>query len=196
MYITIAGFKGGVGKTTTAVHLAAYLQQGAATLLIDGDPNRSATGWKKRGSLPFDVVDERSGARHASKYQHVVIDTKARPENNDLAALVEGCDLLIVPTTPDAMALEALLTTVEELKKLGSTNYRILLSIVHPNSSQSTEDIRKQFQEMNLPVFKNEIRQLAVFKKAALLGVPVYDAPDPRAKQAWADYERVGKEIV
>jgi chromosome partitioning protein len=44
MIITIASFKGGVSKTTTAVHLAAYLQKRSPTLLIDGDPNRSATG--------------------------------------------------------------------------------------------------------------------------------------------------------
>ena len=38
MIITIASFKGGVAKTTTAVHLAAYLQDRSPTLLIDGDP--------------------------------------------------------------------------------------------------------------------------------------------------------------
>jgi chromosome partitioning protein len=59
MLITIASFKGGVAKTTTAVHLAAYLQDRSPTLLIDGDPNRSATGWSRRGHLPFKVVDER-----------------------------------------------------------------------------------------------------------------------------------------
>ena len=41
MYITVTHYKGGVGKTTTAVHLAAYLQQQAPTLFIDGDPVRS-----------------------------------------------------------------------------------------------------------------------------------------------------------
>jgi chromosome partitioning protein len=50
MIITIASFKGGVSKTTTAVHLAAYLQKRSPTLLIDGDPNRSATGWSRRAS--------------------------------------------------------------------------------------------------------------------------------------------------
>ena len=48
MLITVAGFKGGVGKTTSAVHLACYLALIGKTLLVDGDPNRSATGWSKR----------------------------------------------------------------------------------------------------------------------------------------------------
>ena len=47
MILTVASFKGGVGKTTSAIHFAAYLQQQAPTLLIDGDPNRSATTWAR-----------------------------------------------------------------------------------------------------------------------------------------------------
>ena len=86
MIITIASFKGGVGKTTTAVHLAAYLQKKAPSLLVDGDANRSATVWGKRGGLPFKVVDERQAARYAREYEHIVIDTEARPEEEDLKA--------------------------------------------------------------------------------------------------------------
>jgi chromosome partitioning protein len=78
MFITVASYKGGVGKTTTAFHLAAYLQGLAPTLLIDGDPNRQATGWAKRGGVPFKIVDENEGAYEARNYQHVVIDTEAR----------------------------------------------------------------------------------------------------------------------
>jgi chromosome partitioning protein len=64
MIVTVASFKGGVGKTTTAVHLGCYLQKKAPTLLIDGDENRSATGWNERGGLPFKVVDELQGVRY------------------------------------------------------------------------------------------------------------------------------------
>ncbi|WP_293184793.1 MULTISPECIES: ParA family protein [unclassified Microcoleus] len=55
--VTIASFKGGAGKTTTALHWAAYLQTKAPTLLVDGELNRSALDWAARGSLPFKVVD-------------------------------------------------------------------------------------------------------------------------------------------
>jgi cellulose biosynthesis protein BcsQ len=59
MIITVTSHKGGVGKTTTAIHLAAYLQRLAPTLLVDGDAIRSATKWSQRGGntgLPFKVV--------------------------------------------------------------------------------------------------------------------------------------------
>jgi chromosome partitioning protein len=193
---TVASFKGGVGKTTTAVHLAAYLSEKAPTLLIDGDPNRSATGWTKRGDLPFKVVDERQAARFARDFEHIVIDTKARPEEEDLRALADGCDLLVIPTTPDALSLDALMLTVDVLERLGADRYRILLTIIPPRPSRDGDEARAMLQRRSLPLFKTGIHRLVAYQKAALAGVPVYKVHDPRAKQAWEDYKQVGKELL
>ncbi len=195
MIITVASFKGGVGKTTTAIHLAAYLSAITPTLLIDGDTNRSASGWAKRGQLPFTVIDERQAAKYARNYDHILIDTQARPEQEDLKALADGCDLLIIPSTPDALALDAMMLTVDALKQLGSDRYKILLTVIPPKPSRDGEEARAMLTQAGLPLFKTGIRRLVAFQKAALAGVPVAQVNDPRAKQAWADYQLLGQEV-
>lgn len=196
MIVTVASFKGGVGKTMTAIHLAAYMQQRKPTLLIDGDPNRSASKWEFRGNLPFKIVDERGAARHARDYEHIVIDTQARPEEADLRSLADGCDLLVIPSTPDAMALDALFLTVEALQKIGTDAYRVLLTIVPPRPNKDGDEAQALLRSKGMPLFKNQVHRLVAFQKAALAGIPVYAVGDPRAKTAWADYEAVGKEIL
>jgi chromosome partitioning protein len=185
-----------VGKTTTAVYLAAYLQEKAPALLVDGDPNRSATGWARRGRLPFRVVDERQAARSARDYEHCVIDTETRPEEDDLRALADGCDLLVLPTTHDALALDALMQTIKVLDSLGAGRYRILLSIIPPKPSRDGEEARATLEEAGLPLFSTGIRRLVTFQIAALAGVTVKEVNDPRAILGWEDYLQVGKEIL
>ncbi len=196
MIITVASFKGGVGKTTTAVHLAAFLQTQGETLLIDADPNRSATGWAQRGTLPFEVVDEWRSPRRIRKFDYIVIDTRARPAHDDLALLTDGCDLLVLPTTPDVMALDALALTLEYLHQVGASRYRILLTVIPPKPSREGEQARAMLNEAQMPLFATSIRRFAAFQKAARAGVPVYDIKDPRAAEAWQDYEQVGKEVI
>lgn len=196
MIITVASYKGGVGKTTTSVHLAAILQKKAPTLLVDGDPNRSATGWLRRGSLPFKIIDERLLARYARDYQNIVIDTEARPSEEDMATLVEGCDLLVLPTTPDVLALEALQLTINNLQSIGAKSYKVLLTIVPPKPSRDGEEARQMLKKGVVPVFKSQISRLVAFQKAALEGVPVNLAKDVRAEKGWSEYLTVVKEIL
>ncbi|PPJ61534.1 ParA family protein [Cuspidothrix issatschenkoi] len=196
MIITLASFKGGVAKTNSAIHIACYLSQKGSTLLVDGDPNHSATSWAKRGTLPFKVVDLLSASMHSRNYDHVVIDTAARPSQEDLEALADGCNLLILPTTPDALAMDALLQTVSTLKSLGSDRFRVLLTIIPPAPRQTGQQAREALEAEGIPLFKQGIRRFAAYEKAALEGKPVYQVKDRSSKIAWGEYQKIGKEIL
>jgi chromosome partitioning protein len=194
--LTVASFKGGVGKTTTGIHLASYFSRRAPTVLVDGDPNRSSTSWASRGDPPFRVVGEHQIAMYARQCEHLIIDTKARPDPQDLKALAEGCDLLILPCTPDPFSMDALTMTIQSLEQLGADSFRILLTIVPPRPMTDGEEARKLIVDAGLPIFTGEIRRTVAFQRAALDGVTVDRVRgSDTAALAWSDYERIGDEI-
>ncbi len=196
MIVTVAAFKGGVGKTTSSIHIASYLQNFGPTLLVDGDPNRSSTGWAQRGQLSFPVVDETQASRHIGLFKHIVIDTAARPTREELIDLLAACDLLIVPSIPDALSIHALLSMTRDLNVLAANKYRILLTMVPPRPSRDGQEALSLLEDAGLPHFKTYIHRAAAFQKAALAGTSVSQVKDARAKIVWEDYVRVGKEIL
>ena len=190
--ITVTGYKGGCGKSVTAIHLATFLSALSDVVLIDGDPNRTALAWAERGKLPFVVADERKAMKVAQGRDWIVIDTPARPDSSDLKELAEGADLLILPTLPDIVSLDPMMQTASAL---GQANYRALLTIVPPKPSKEGPTMQAELQANGFPVFQTMIRRAAGFQKAALAGRPV-SAMTGRDRLAWLDYEALGKEVL
>lgn len=197
MIVAVASHKGGVGKSTTAVHLAAFFQDLGSTILVDGDDNRSATLWASKGRLPFRVVAERQAAKYAREADHIVMDTNARAGKDELAEIAGGCDLLIVPTIPDAMSLDATLVTVRDLARLGGEGkFRILLTICPPAPIAEAQQARDAILAAGLPVFRGQVRRLMAFSRACSEGVTVDMLRDERAVLGWSDYRGIGEEIL
>lgn len=200
MIVSVISAKGGVGKTTTAVHLAAFLQRLAPTLLVDGDGIRSATKWSQRGDgkgLPFTVISYAELARSAPNFTHIVIDTEGNPSDDDFRDAAKGSDVLVIPAVPESVATDGLTHTLVKLQDLRSKNFRVLLTMVPPKPRTEGAALREMLVEQEIPVFEAEIPRLAAFEKAAAEGVPVSGVLNDRnAARAWAAYEAVAQELL
>ncbi len=192
MLVSIASFKGGVGKTTTAVHLSAYFQKKGKTVLVDGDPNRSALAWSERGNFPFQVINESELADRAGDFSNTIIDTPARPTAEELKTLSAESDLLLIPTKPDALSLDALLKIVANLQSFDSQNYKVLLTLVPPRSN-AARDAKAILDEIKVAYCKTEIHRRAICERAALQGKTVDNLKDGQA--AWKEFSTLGREI-
>ena len=126
--IAIAGAKGGVGKTTLAVHLAVVsAQQGRDVVLVDADPQLSAVRWSERRSSSEPVVLGRAVSQLAAEMERIagfgadvaIVDTPPRAwVGADNAALVAAklADVVLVPCRPSILDIESTAVSVQRLQ--------------------------------------------------------------------------------
>ena len=200
MIVTVASYKGGAGKTTTAVHLAAYFQTLAPTLLLDGDPTRNALNWRDRGvGFDFQVAPVTAAAKLSPQYTsgHIVIDTGQRPSSNDLREMIDASDVLVLPATPVSLDIDGLMQTIDALHSIGAgEQYRVLLTKVPPAPARDASVLRQALTESGVPVFRSEIPFLKAFAKAPGAGEIVSQTKDKNAARAWEAYASAGRELT
>lgn len=119
--ISVLSQKGGAGKTTLAVHLAAEAaSRGQRVLIIDMDPQGSAIAWAGfRGDLAPDVdaghhktLPKEVERAAADGYDLIVIDTAPHADGGALAA-ARVSDLVLVPCRPATFDLIAIAPTLD-----------------------------------------------------------------------------------
>lgn len=200
--IAILNGKGGVGKTTTAINLAATLSEKSKVLLVDADIQGSASWWYERAkdSWGFDLSKETNPKllnrlRKIEGYDLVVVDTPPALHSEALAAVIAIADYLVLPTPPAPMDLAVLIETVREAVTPKGVAHRVLLTKVDSRSLGEALEAQNTLLELGIPACHAFVRAYKAHERAALDGVPITHWRGKNAREAEADYRRVANEL-
>lgn len=191
MIISLLNQKGGVGKTTLAVHLATALGKlGARVLMVDADPQGSGLDWSasRTGDSLFPVIGLPKPTIHrelptlAADYNHVVIDGPPRVYDVARSAIMAS-ELVLIPVQPSPYDVWAAKEIVDLLSEATAFKENLKRAFVINRKIVNTaigRDVAEALAEYDLPVLKAEICQRVSFAESAAQGRTVLET-DPES---------------
>ena len=195
MILSFQQLKGGAGKTTLALNVAAVLaaEHHSRVLFIDADPQGSALDWSQAREqqrlfpvigLPRPTIHKEL-AELAKDYDHVVIDTPPRVSDLARSALMVA-DMAIMPVTPSQYDVWALSTTVELVKEalVFKPNLRSVIAINRKIAGSVIGRVVTQaLSDFEFPVLRTAITHRVAFAEMAGIGQAVIEM-DPKGQAA------------
>ncbi len=206
MIIAIANSKGGVGKSTIAVHLAAWLhKQGYRTTLVDCDSQESSSEWIREAASevksvrldsPDLILNELPAL--AADCDFLVADGPGSQTETSRALLLRA-DLAIVPCKASLLEAKALAKATEVLRvsqdiRTGLPNAVIVLSMVGKNY-RLTKDMQSTAAVFHLPLASQALILRQIYADAPGQGQVVWNM-GARAAEAAREVDQLFREIL
>ncbi len=204
--IAVINQKGGTGKTTLALNLAAGLARRASTAVIDADPQRSISQWIAMGGgqrgLPIATpIGDSPGATIAAlktSHRYVVVDCPPTVQGAVIEAVMVAADRVLIPVLPSPLDLWASVEMAalvrESQKKNQALQAWLVLNQVETRNALSRV-MQQAVAEFDLPLLQASLQRRAAYRSAAVEGVSVY-ALGGRGLQAVADIEAIIEELL
>lgn len=191
MIYTIVNTKGGVGKSTTAVHLATMLARKTKTLLIDGDPQPTAASWaawrrekEGQGIGPSPTTTRLSGNAILTEgkqlqagFDNVVIDVGGRDSKALRAALLLA-QQAIIPVGASAFDSAAMTDLLEIMELSHDYNPSLKVRVLLTRINTRTKDADKMLEflaEQKLDVFTTRIAERVAYRRSTEEGLTVQE---------------------
>lgn len=180
--------KGGAGKTSLALHIAVAAEAaGRPAVVVDLDPQASATGWKdsRESETPIVVAvphTRLTAALQAAKDGRAaiaIIDTAPHSEVAAVAA-ARAADLVLIPCRAGILDLRAIGMTAELVKLTGKPAF-VVLNALPPGASIIESDARQAVSVHGVKVAPVALQQRAAYGHALTVGMTA------------SEYERDGR---
>ena len=205
MIIGLLNQKGGVGKTTLSVNLAACLARtGARLLLIDVDPQGSALDWAaaREGESLFSVIGFPRATIHkeigkiGQGYDHIIIDGPPRVTDLSRSAIMAS-DVVLIPVQPspyDIWSVDEIVKLTEEAR-VYRDNQKVTFVINRKIANTIIgRDVREALANYSIPTMNAAVTQRVIYAEAVAQGQAVYEL-DPNGPAA-AEIEAVTNELL
>jgi chromosome partitioning protein len=207
MIVAVCGQKGGVGKSTLCVNLAAEgVARGQRVLLVDADNQATCRTWGAVAAehghpiptlVAMDATLHRPGQldRIAAGHALVVIDTPARLGEVPASALMVA-DLALLPCTPSGADTWALAETLELVAKARTFRPGLRAALVINRTQGRTalgQGVRQVLADTGVPVLRTALGQRIAFQEAlhAGLGITAYAPKAPAAAELRALFDEL-----